>query len=122
MVYFECYEGNKLIHIDRSLQDPEEMKAYLEEFPERTIKRIDKEFFHHIKISTSEEATYCQGCKVIGKIRVPDKNLRKLLKIPHLGCGNSPTEGIDSLIFAKIHIPKVMGFDEKHGQLTLFDF
>lgn len=122
MVYFECYEGNKLIHIDRSLQDPGALEEYKKEFPERTIKRVDKEFFHHIKIYTSEEATYCSACKLIGKIRVSEKAIRKLLKIPHLGCGSGPTGGIYSLTFAKIHIKKVMGFDEKQGHLSLLDF
>lgn len=122
MVYFECYEGNKLIHVSTWLQDPEEMKAYLEDFPERTIKRIDKEFFHDISISTSEEATYCQGCKVIGRIRVSDQDFHKLVKLPNLGCGVHPDKGCTSLIFAKIHIKKVMSFGQRLGQLSLFDF
>jgi hypothetical protein len=98
------------------------MKEYLEEFPERTVKRIDKEFFHNIQIYTSEEATYCNQCKQVGKIHVPDKDFYRLLKPPHLGCGSSPTKGCYSMIFAKVHIKKVMGFEKPSGQLTLFDF
>jgi len=122
MVYFECYEDNELIHTCTYLHDPEEMKAYMEDFPERTIKRIDKEFYHDISISTSEEATYCHACKVVGKIRVSDKDFYRLLKLPNLGCGICPINGCYSLIFAKIHIKKVMGFGQPLGQLTLFDF
>lgn len=121
-VYFECYEGEKLIHIDRSLQDPEEMKAYLEEFPERTIKRIDKEFYHTIKIYDSQDATYCHACKYVGKIKVKDKDFYRLIQLPHLGCGTDPVKGCYSMTFAKIHIKKVMGFSEPLGQLSLFDF
>lgn len=122
MVYFECYEGNKLIHIDISLQDPGALEEYKKEFPGRTVKRIEKEFYHHIEIYTSEEATYCHACKFIGKIRVSDKALRKLFKIPHLGCGTDPVKGCYSMTFAKIYIKKVMGLSEPLGQLTLFDF
>lgn len=122
MVYFECYEGEKLIHVCTDLEDPEEMKEYMEDFPERTVKKIEGIFYHHIEILESEDPECWVNCKLVKKINVNDKNIEKLLRIPNVGHGVDPIEGVCKLAFGSIHIPHVLKFDEDIKQRSLFDF
>lgn len=122
MVYYECYEKGKLVHTCTYLNDPEELKYYMEEFPERTIKKIDKIFYHHIEIYETSDDEGGSGYTKVGKIKVSDENFENLIRIPNLGAGFSPIEGCYSITFTKVHIKKAMSYGERQGQLTLFDF
>lgn len=122
MVYFECYEKGKLVHVCTYLNEPDRLKYYMEDFPERTIKKIDKIFYHYIEIYESPDAEGGGGYRKVGKIKVSDENFEKLIRIPHIGAGSSPIEGCYSITFAKYHIKKAMSYGERQGQLTLFDF